>query len=714
MKRTWRRLIFLAACVLASLAAAGAASPKMPTFFARRDYSGLFTQFIQAADTNGDGIPDLIANQEGYIQVLFGNGDGTFRSGANTHAGIGGLQFVATDVNGDGKVDLVMAGQHGINGPVGIGVCLGNGDGTFQTATFYPAGGENTQTIGQAVVGDFNGDGIPDVAVAGSSGVWLFTGKGDGTFNPGVVAVALAPVQGGGLAAADFNGDHKLDLVFAMPYAGTDGSGDGFVVLLGNGNGTFQPPQAFAEPKRPINIAVAPLTKGGHPSIALSSGSDAYLYFGNGAGGFSGPRVVNLPGVNSGLAIGDVNGDGIPDLVSSGVYVAFGTGGGKFSKPYSYPIDSSGGSYNVALADLRNNGLTDIVTDAQNAISVLLSMGKGNYEDGVWTKVTGGAACGAAADFNRDGKPDLAVNTPTGVAILLGTGNAKAPFTTGATMALANTGCLLTGDLNGDGIPDLVVTTPTALVAYLGNGDGTFTQKSSTPIGPGAVVLADFNHDGKLDFATSGNLLALGNGDGTFQTPTAFVSNPPAGGFSNIAAGDINNDGWPDIVLTSLDIPNYNNLYVLLNNQKGGFTQVPTNFGESTTQAILTDLNGDGNLDLVLVYIGGATVYLGNGTGAFTYQVTLDDPIGAPAFDMVADLNGDGIPDIAVLESDTIAVYLGEGGATYATPFYIGTGPSPGMMLVENLHGQLSSAGLPDIVAPDYSGGVSILLNLTK
>jgi hypothetical protein len=153
---------------------------------------------------------------------------------------------------------------------------------------------------------------------------------------------------------------------------------------------------------------------------------------------------------------------------------------------------------------------------------------------------------------------------------------------------------------------------------------------------------------------------------------------------------------------------------VLLNNQKGGFTQVPTNFGESTTQAILTDLNGDGNLDLVLVYIGGATVYLGNGTGAFTYQVTLDDPIGAPAFDMVADLNGDGIPDIAVLESDTIAVYLGEGGATYATPFYIGTGPSPGMMLVENLHGQLSSAGLPDIVAPDYSGGVSILLNLTK
>ena len=133
------------------------------------------------------------------------------------------------------------------------------------------------------------------MAVAGSSGVWLFTGKGDGTLNPGVVAAALTPVQGGVLAAADFNGDKKLDLVFAMPYAGTDGTGNGFVVLLGNGNGTFQPPQAFAEPKRPINIVVGPLTKNGPASIALTSGSDVYLYFGNGTGGFSGPRIVNLP-----------------------------------------------------------------------------------------------------------------------------------------------------------------------------------------------------------------------------------------------------------------------------------------------------------------------------------------------------------------------------------------------------------------------------------
>jgi hypothetical protein len=382
------------------------------------------------------------------------------------------------------------------------------------------------------------------------------------------------------------------------------------------------------------------------------------------------------------------------------------------------------GTFNVALADLRNNGLTDIVIDAQEAVSVLLSEGKGKYEDGRWTKLPGGAGCGVAADFNRDGKPDLAVNTPAGISILLGTGKALAPFTTGTPIALANAACMVTGDLNGDGNPDLLVAVngaPNALLAYLGNGDGTFTLKSTTPTpsSGGYVVLADFNHDGKLDFATSGNLLALGNGDGTFQTPVPIMANAPPGAFSNIAAGDINNDGWPDLVLTNGVIPS-TSLYVLLNNQHGGFNEVPTTFGGETVQAVLADLNGDGNLDLVLSYIqgGGAGVYLGNGQGGFTclpnFNCGLPDPIGLPGPAMVADVNGDGIPDIAELEGDTLAIYLGAGGATYAPPFYIGTGPSPGSVLTENLHGQRASKGLPDIVAPDNSGGIMVLTNQTK
>jgi hypothetical protein len=710
MKRKTILAVYLAMVV----GAASAADPPTLSFFARHDYTGDNSLPPTVADTNGDGIPDLITS-EGNIGVLFGNGDGTFRAGPYTDTLFRyAAGFVAADVNGDGKVDVVIAGgPEGVDPPLGIAVSLGNGDGTFQSVVFYQAG--NDTGIGNPVVGDFNGDGIPDVVAVGSSGVWLFAGTGGGTFNAGVLVVPLSGGRGAGVAATDFNGDQKLDLVVTLPYSGF--SGEGFVVLLGNGNGTFQPPQSFAQPKGPLAVALGKL-ENGYPGIVLTAGTSyVYLYYGNGAGGFSGPKYANLPGTSGsgGVAIGDVNGDGIPDLVSSGGYIAFGKADGTFTTPLPYPIATVGGVYGVVLADLRNNGLTDIVTDSHTAVSVLLSEGKGLYEDGLWTKLPGGAACGVAADYNGDGKPDVAVNTPTGVAILLGTGIAATPFTTGATMTLADTGCLLTGDMNGDGIPDLLVTTPTALVAYLGNGDGTFTESSSTPVSPGYVVLADFNHDGKLDFATSGGQLALGNGDGTFQSPLPIVSNPPSAGYGNIAVGDINNDGWPDLVCTNSAISS-SSLYVLLNDQQGKFNLVPTTFGGESAQAVLANLNGDGNLDLVISYIqgGGAGVYLGNGQGGFTSQTGLPDPIGFLATLMVADLNGDGIPDILDLEGDTLQIYLGIGNATYESPFYIGTGPSPASILTANLHGQAATKGLPDIVAPDYSGGVMVLINTTK
>jgi hypothetical protein len=513
------------------------------------------------------------------------------------------------------------------------------------------------------------------------------------------------------IADADFNGDHKLDL------AVVGAVGTGFVVLLGNGDGTFQTARHFAQPSIVGALAVGNLTKGGYPGIAISAqNNNVYLFFGNGAGGFSGPHYVNLPGAGSdGLAIGDVNGDGIPDLVSSGVSIAYGVGGGSFSKPVSYVVDGASFITNMVLADLRNNGLRDIVTNGYSAISVLLNAGKGTLEDGIWTTVAGGAGCSVAADFNRDGKPDLAVITSTGVSILLGTGKAATPFTTGTPIAVTGAACMVTGDLNGDGIPDLLVAvngSPNALLAYLGNGDGTFTLKSTTatPSSGGYVALGDFNHDGKLDFATSGNLLALGNGDGTFQAPAAIVANPPSSGFSGIAVGDINNDGWPDLVLTNNGIPGYD-VFVLLNNHEGGFTQVPTNFGATTFQPILADLNRDGNLDLVV----GAEAYVGNGAGGFTHTATLPPPAGSfLSLTCVADVNGDGIPDVMVLGFNTLEIYLGNGDATYATPFSIGMGPAPNDILVANLHGQWATKGLPDIVEPDGNGGVMVLLNLTK
>src|ERR1700722_1255500 len=715
MRGKFNLVAFLAVVLIAMIfvaISAQAATPKMPDFFARRDYSGVLApDEVQIGDANGDGIPDVVANSAGNITVLLGNGDGTFRTGPSEKIFYDSSDFVATDLNGDGIVDLMIAGQSTTSGPSGIGVSMGNGDGTFASATFYQTA---TDTPFNVIVGDFNGDGIPDVVATGGQGVWLLTGRGGGSFN----APVLAATTSGTTAVGDFNGDEKLDLAMI--------SSSGFSILYGNGNGTFQSPVFFTTPSAVRNIAVGSLIKGGPQSIVLSYAKGLYLYFGNGAGKFGGPypkSVSYIGGINRGaIQIGDVNGDGNPDIVTAGVSILFGNGEGGFSIPHTYVISGNVGPYNatgVALADLANNGRTDIVTGGHD-VSVLLNLGKGGLEDGIWTNVTGGAGCGVKGDFNGDGKPDLAVNNANGVSILFGTGKYLTPFTAGTNIALPGAGCLVKGDLNGDGIPDLLVPfngSPNSVNAYLGKGDGTFTLTSTTPIPNtgGYIAVGDFNHDGKLDFVTSGNLIALGNGDGTFQNPTDIVADPPSTGFSGIAVGDINNDGWPDIVLTNNGIP-YNNFFVLLNNHQGGFSQVPATIGALTTQPILADLNGDGNLDLVVLATssGAAVVLLGNGKGVFTQQVLLTGPIiDTPGLIMVSDVNGDGIPDIGVLAGDTLLLYLGQSGATYASPFGIGTGPSPGSLLTEDLHGQSPKANIPDIVVPDGSGGVDVLLNLT-
>jgi hypothetical protein len=700
---------FLAFGVLSMNFAAMAATPKMPTFFARGDYPGISgdtTGFVQVADTNGDGIPDLISMAGGLVTVWLGKADGEFQPYISS-SGYPELDvpfsFAVGDVNGDGKIDLVAACPRAPGGAHGsIQVLLGNGDGTFQSSVIYTMD-ENQLT--HLVLGDFDGDGIPDIVATGANaGVWLLTGVGNGTFHSPVVAISLPDAFN--LASADFNGDGKLDLAVTVP-----GTGSGFDVFLGNGNGTFQSPQTFSVPAGPVALAVGSLTRGGSPSIALGGfgTNEVYLYAGNGAGGFSGPETVVLPGgLRDGLALGDVNGDGIPDLISTvlaGNYnegfvdIAYGEGSGSFTKPVSYAVEGYNAISNVVLADLGKSGLKDIVVGGDFGASVLLNLGKGYFEDGIWTGVTGGTTCGATADFNGDGKPDLAVNTPSGISILLGTGKYLVPFTAGTSIALAGGG-------------------NATVVAYLGKGNGTFTLASTTPtpanVQP-SLVIADFNGDGKLDFVTTGNLLALGNGDGTFQAPTALMANPPTGLFSGIAVGDINNDGWPDLALVNESYQD--DLTVLLNNQRGGFAATSTSNGGSLDQVILADLNGDGNLDLLVGSFGESSleIYLGNGAGTFTSLTTLQGLLEAESgIGSVADVNGDGIPDILLSGLTSIGVFLGQGGATYATPFYIGTGPSPGSILVENLHGQSPKTGLPDIVVPDTSGGVIVLLNLTQ
>ena len=113
-------------------------------------------------------------------------------------------------------------------------------------------------------------------------------------------------------------------------------------------------------------------------------------------------------------------------------------------------------------------------------------------------------------------------------------------------------------------------------------------------------------------------------------------------------------------------------------------------------------------------YLPTVYIYLGNGKGGFTLKQEIPF-LNGPSSYAVADVNGDGKPDLLQLNPDSVAVFLGAGNGTFAkTPFYLGTGPAPGQVLTQNLHGQSPTAGVPDIVLPDGSGGVRVLLNETK
>jgi hypothetical protein len=348
-----------------------------------------------------------------------------------------------------------------------------------------------------------------------------------------------------------------------------------------------------------------------------------------------------------------------------------------FGPPTKY-VGPQNGPTNVAVGDMNGDGIPDLVTANQNANSVSVFLGKGDgtfspHQDYGAGSITTALALG---DLNGDGRLDIVTANDFGesTSVLLNNGNGTFGRTDYAP-GIGLTTTVAVGDLNGDGALDIVLGdySSSKVVVLLNNGDGTFTSKSPFSV-PGSntfkVALGDLNNDGKLDLAVVYHNSAvvsvlMGNGNGTFGPGTNYAKGS-GGGDHGLALGDVNGDGHLDIVTGN---PASNSVSVLLNHGDGTFephTDYAT--GNSPADAALADVDGDGHLDILVSNLqsDNVSVLLGHGDG--TFDPKTDFTAGPGVLELAAaDLNGDGAPDVVTANGNggsSVSVLLNTSNAT--------------------------------------------------
>src|SRR5215469_2914893 len=374
----------------------------------------------------------------------------------------------------------------------------------FGAATSYPVDASPSGIT----LGDFNGDGKVDIAVAnsGSGNISILLASGDGTFQPAVnLAAGQIPWA---LVATDLNGDGRLDLAVA------DQAGS-VVVLLGRGDGTFQSPVSIPLDASPRSIVAADFNGDGKQDLAVgqfdvnTTTGHATILIGNGDGTFESPATVPLAGaIPYGLAVGDFDGDHRTDLVATGfaplLSILKGNGDGTFQPAQVISLPSGNSTYSLAAGDLNHDGFLDLFVTNQsfclkqpcsfNGFAVLLGNGDGTFRGTPVPSDTNGynkATNLGVADFDKDGNPDLALTSWDGVTgsalIALGNGDGTFQGLTEITLG-ANPAAIAAADFNGDGLPDLAVPliSGDSVVVLLNTGKNPVLQLTVVDTGQGS------------------------------------------------------------------------------------------------------------------------------------------------------------------------------------------------------------------------------------
>jgi len=813
---------------------------------------------IAGADLNGDGLIDLVAaNYDHTITVFLSTGPGTFAAPVSYNLNAAPLSLSINDVNGDGFGDLVIPTLSGLN------ILLGNGDGTFRAGPVnsyaFPS---NIYTLYPNpypwALADFNGDGRVDIASLNqaTNTVFLLFGNGDGSFQEPVSFGVTG--ESFGLLSTDFNDDGRPDLIVTSTALLDSPEQYGeFLVFLGNGDGTFASPVTtnlgVGFTSNPSAIGVGDFNEDGFPDVAAISSSYPYplsIFLGNGNGSFTAGATYQYGPQQGPLYVADINGDGHLDLfkLTNGIWLYYGKGDGTFSSSYFADAYAYNYSSSLVLGDFDKTGRVSIAGISGTGISIqydvrpstvllqtspyptvgqpitmtatitpsdatgTVTFSYGQTTLGSSSVINGSAAIttsalqanyqALSANYSGDsitspssgfyelfviGNPVIvslatsasqqtlgvpvtltATVTPSeatgsvtffdGLTVIGGAplagGHASfttslLPFGTNSLTAVyggdttygagamspsapvqvkANPGGALrytalpgypsgtplaVGDFNGDGKPDLLIQEPAYSSSLtgallLGNGDGTFQAGATWNLGPPLTyglappqtfAVGDLNGDGKLDFASSSNGYAtaiyFGNGNGTFTQPPNSVFYV---GNSGVVTADFNGDGLPDLAAIS----DTNEVSVLLNIGGGNFEYwenlPPQSALSSVPSFAVGDFNGDGKPDLAVsgTAANSVGIFLGNGDG--TFQAPLNANTGAiPGEVVVCDFNGDGVQDLAVLTgspSNSFVVLLGNSNGSFQAPVSYVSAPGATQIGFSDFNGD----GIVDIV----------------
>lgn len=591
---------------------------------------------------------------------------------------------LAADFNHDGRADIVTFGPHIVN------LRLGNGDGTFRAptvSTFDPSSAAYIALTDPqyAIVADLNGDGYPDIVAGDVFAIVVLLNQKNGTFAVGSV---LLPTR---INQENFAGISDIAVGRTTP----NGSQDIVAILPGPAGSTSE---QYEE-----------------------------TFLNDGSGAFPTNKTDRYPGqgtpiTSTSIALADVNHDGNVDLLVENSFSAFefgsaievhpGNGDGSFQASavngaVQFPGFLGYGSNFVVTSLTGDPSKLDIILANQHGAYLALSNGDGTYQPA------------QPALPNDPVAPPLGDYNPKLFDPILG---------------------VQTADINGDGKPDLILDEDGGLATYLGNGDGTFGPVAGTAAlgndifvsqtGASQIVFADFNGDGKLDFASSDNSysgylgIGLGKGDGTFATaPLLYSPGSPKISplsFTAEATADLNGDGVADVLgVNGID----NSIVAALSAGKGKFQfkqALPASaFNLYFIDPAVTyfngnnkvDLNGDGRPDFILVAQDNSiAVALSNGDGTLqtpipialgttlhctAYSIAVGDVNGDTKLDLVIGYTGDSgcvLPGVAPVGNTPSGYFvaLGNGDGTFSpstitfTPF----GSSVQAVVLAPLHGQ--------------------------